>query len=211
MFEIKGRRVKKIKSYDDKYAECSNCRAANIRFTVFREYFHFWFLPLFPSDIKDVKGVCLNCGAWNGNRVKEDYLDQTRTPVYFYSGTIIFLTGIFLLTIYYINQNSEESVMIDDPQIGDVYLINDAEKNPEEYYWLKVNEIEDEKIYLIRSAFDYSWLQIEMDHADYFDRNKRTLISKEDLRKMFDEDKIKYVERNYDSDSRFSVEFNDPQ
>jgi len=96
---ITGRRVSNIKSYDDPYTRCSKCDSQKIRFTVYREYFHCFFIPLFPSDIKDVKGYCINCGAGNGNRIKEEYLEKTSTPIYFYTGLIIFIGLIAMIII----------------------------------------------------------------------------------------------------------------
>jgi hypothetical protein len=96
---ITGRRISKIKSYDDPYARCNYCDSQTIRFVVYREYFHVFFIPIFPSDIKDVKGYCLKCGERNANPIKEEYLEKTRTPFYFYSLQILVICFVTTMLI----------------------------------------------------------------------------------------------------------------
>lgn len=198
MVTIAGRRTSKIKSYDDHTAMCENCHSANVRFTVYREYFHLYFVPLFPSDIKDVKGTCLNCGARNGNRIKEEYLLKTRTPIYFYSGTLLFASFIFLIIVFNLTPKPKESPLINDPQLGDVYLIKNEKSEKPEYYWGRVKEIKGEYVYLRKSAKTYEQIPSKMDPSDYFDYYNRTRFKKRDLIRMYEQGYIISVKRPND-------------
>lgn len=96
---ITGRRISKIKSYDDSYARCKNCDSQSIRFIVYCQYFHCFFIPVFPSDIKDVEGYCLKCGARNADPIKEEYLEKTKTPIYFYALPIVVIAFAITMNV----------------------------------------------------------------------------------------------------------------
>jgi len=99
MFILYGRRTVCIKRDEDNHQVCNSCKSIGVDVSVYREYFHLFFIPIIPSGPKNVKIYCSNCREpkWFKDYAKL-YEQATRTPIYFYSGLIIF-TGLIILLV----------------------------------------------------------------------------------------------------------------
>lgn len=83
----------------DKNQSCSNCNSDGVNVAVYRSYYHVFFLPLFPVGNKSAEITCPNCREQKWFKGQTALYEQaTRTPLYFYTGTLI-VAGIVLLAV----------------------------------------------------------------------------------------------------------------
>lgn len=100
MLFIFGEKRSLIKYYSDNVAQCSHCKSFDLSFAVFKNYFHFFYIPIFAIDEKEVEVLCLKCGeSDNFNSRVDHYKAVARTPIYFYAGLLILaaLVGAIIL------------------------------------------------------------------------------------------------------------------
>jgi hypothetical protein len=104
MMIIFGEKRAFIKYYTDTSVPCSSCKSFELNFAVFENYFHFFYIPFFPIDEKEVEVLCLKCGnSDNRNSRVQHYKETVRTPIYLYTGLVlvagsvvaIILNGVF--------------------------------------------------------------------------------------------------------------------
>src|SRR5947208_13350230 len=99
MFIIFGRRKARIKKYTDSPEYCKSCNSYELQIKVYKEYFHIFFIPFFPTGHKTVKIHCKKCGEpFRMDTVQKHYQSITRTPIYLYTGLLLF-AGIILLIV----------------------------------------------------------------------------------------------------------------
>jgi hypothetical protein len=95
MLVIFGEKRALVKYHSDNVGLCSHCNSRELSFAVFRSYFHFFFVPFFAVDEKEVDVLCLTCKEYdNSNPRANHYRQITRTPLYLYTGVILILTMI---------------------------------------------------------------------------------------------------------------------
>jgi len=207
MLFIYGRRKIRIKKYDDYHVKCDNCNSYEQRFSVYQEYFHIFFIPIFPSGIKTIQSVCLKCNdAFNGEK-KNHYLSITRTPIYLYTGIILLVGLITTLVILNINTQKQKADYVANPMINDVYLIREETDNRSIiYYFLKVKNIEADTVELLHSYLQYNRFISTMNDSDYFVNDEIYRVSKTDLKNFLESGLINAVMRDYDKSSRFMIE-----
>ena len=100
MFILYGRRTVCINSDTDHQKVCDTCNSMGVDVSVYREYFHVFFLPIFPSGNKNAKINCSQCREQKWYKgAAEIYEQATRTPIYFYSGMLIIAVIILLIVI----------------------------------------------------------------------------------------------------------------
>ena len=189
MLYIYGTRNVRIKKYNDYQTKCDDCDCCERVFSVYQQYAHIFYIPIFPAGIKTIKSVCLNCNDVNtfDKEKRNHYLSITRTPIYFFSGLIIFLALIAALVIAVINDQKQEAEFIANPQINDVYLIKENANN---YYFLKIKNIDADTIELIHSYFEYNGYVSKMDNADYFVSDEIWKVLKSDLKDLLEKGTI---------------------
>ena len=204
---IFGKRKIRIKKHDDFHIQCENCSECKQRFSVYQTYYHLFYIPVFPASQKSIKTVCLNCkDSFNDQKVLH-YLSITKTPLYLYSGFILFIALIISLFIVNTNKQNKKIEYINNPKVNDVYLI--GSKNEEDnsfYYFMKVKKLNVDTVELIQNVYDYSSFVNKLDEADYFDKNERYKLLRSDLKAYLNNSKIRMVERGYDKKSSFRIE-----
>lgn len=52
MFLIYGKRKLRIKKYTDHRNACNVCKSFDLEIKIFKEYFHIFFVPFFPTGTK---------------------------------------------------------------------------------------------------------------------------------------------------------------
>jgi len=210
MLYIYGTRNVKIKTYDDYNIKCDDCGCSERKFSVYQVYAHLFYIPLFPAGIKTIKSVCLNCNDIStfDKEKNNHYLSITRTPIYFFTGIILFLGLILTIIIANISTQREKAEFVANPQINDVYLIKEKEDENKTtiYYFLKIKNIDADTVELIHSNFQYNGFVSEMDKSDYFVSDEIWRILKSDLKDLLKKGTINSVERDYDKSSRFMIE-----
>ena len=207
MIFIWGKRKMRIKKYVDHHIKCEECNSYEQKFSVYQEYFHIFFIPIFPFGIKTIQSVCLKCNdAFNGEK-KSHYLSITRTPVYLYTGIILFVGFILSLVIGNVTTQKQKAEYVANPQINDVYLIRENDENKSKiYYFMKIKNINADTVELLGSHFQYSRFVYKMDDTDYFVSGEIYKVSKTDLKDYLENSIIISVERDYDKSSRFMIE-----
>jgi hypothetical protein len=100
MIFLFGEKKALIKYYSDNVAQCSNCKSFDLNFAVYKNYFHFFYIPFFPVDEKEVEVLCLKCGeSDNRNSRVGHYKAIARTPIYLYSGLLLIIALIATIII----------------------------------------------------------------------------------------------------------------
>ena len=90
MFLIYGRKKAKIKQVTDQRQACANCGNFGHSVTIYRDYYHFFFIPIIPIGNKEIRILCSHCGDTGNNvGIYEHYDKLTRTPLYLYTWSII--------------------------------------------------------------------------------------------------------------------------
>ncbi len=80
----------RIKKYDDYTIVCENCGESAQLFSVYQQYFHVFFIPFFPSGVKSISCACIKCNDMFNQKRHSHYLSITRTPLYMYTGAVLF-------------------------------------------------------------------------------------------------------------------------
>ena len=117
----------RIKRYVDNSIKCENCNGYSQQFTIFQEYFHLSFILFFPSEIKTASTLCLKCNDTFNEKKFNHYLSITQTPFYLYSWVILIFAACLVGLITDINTKNQTKFFIQNPEIGDIYKINDKE------------------------------------------------------------------------------------
>jgi len=206
MIFIYGRRKVRIKKYDDYHIKCDICNSYEQRFSVYQECFHIFFIPIFPLGVKTIQSVCLKCNDKFNEEKKNHYLSITRTPIYLYTGIILFVGLIATLVIANIYTQKQKAVYVASPEINDVYLIREDENKSTIYYFLKIKNINVDSVELLRSYLQYNGFVSTMNDSDYFVNDEIYKFSKSDLKNFLERGLINAVERDYDKSSRFMIE-----
>lgn len=203
-----GRRTATIKKYKDNSFRCENCDSNEQQFSVYQEYFHLFFIPVFPLGSKKVESVCPHCNNLNNAKKGDHYLSITRTPFYLFSGLILF--AILIITgIFEEKKTSElETMYIANPMVNDVYLFREKEEKSTIYYFMKIKNIDDNTAELIPSFYQYGRSVKKMDDSDYFVVDDVYEIPTEDLESLRKKSVIWSVIRDYDESSGFMIEKN---
>ena len=206
MFLIYGKRTLKIKKYEDYSVRCNNCKSYSIKYSVYINYYHFFFIPVYPIGLKTVKTQCLNCNDTFNDEKVNHYLSITKTPIYLYTIPLIILSLFIVMMLTNINNQKKKAQYIKDPRVGDVYRIRQEIKKETIYHFEKVIRINSDTLRLLNGALQYNNFVPEMNQSDYFVKDVVYILLKSDLQKHQDSGHINFVIRDYKLDSRFRVE-----
>jgi zinc-ribbon family len=205
MFVIYGRRIARIKRYTDNRNYCKSCNSFDLNVKVYKEYFHIFFIPFFPTGDKTVKIACNSCREpYRVATVQKEYERTTKTPFYLYSGLILIGSLILLIVNANIRTQKEKAKFVENPKVGDVYRIRKDENNSTSYYFLRVKQIIDDTILAYHNNLVYDGFITKLNDDDFFVKEEELVFTKKELSEMLDKDEINSVERNYGSDEGFN-------
>lgn len=198
MFLIYGKRKLRIKTYTDHQNACNDCKFFDLEIKIFKEYFHLFFVPFFPTGAKSSSVRCRSCGTPTRiDSLQKQYEDSTRVPFYLYSGLIVIFVGIALLVNANLRTQKEKKLFVENPQRGDVYLIRTNHNDSTAYYFLRINRIIDDTVLAWHSNLVYSRFVSKFDRNDFFVKNEELIYTKSELKKMLEGSEINAVERGY--------------
>jgi len=204
MFLIYGRRTANIRNYTSHNYPCQNCKDFDLEIKVYREYFHVFFIPIFPTSFKDVKIRCNNCGQLKWiDSLQKQYKESIKAPFYLYAGLIIIAGLILWISVANRNTQKEKAAFVASPRTGDVYTIRNEESNTTTYYFLKVSRINGDTIYTYHNTLEYSKFVSKFNDGDFFTAEEEVIYTKKELQEMLDKGEINSVERNYGTDKGF--------
>lgn len=198
MFLIYGRRKLRVKTHIENQQACTACKTFDLTIRVYREYFHIFYIPFFPTGIITSSIRCNSCG--NPIRIdslQKRYETQTKRPIYLYSGLIVIAGAILFLVNVNLNKQKEKRRFVDNPRAGDVYIIREEKNKSTEYYFLRISKIQNDTIFTYHSNLVYNGFVNKLNEEDYFVKEQELLFTRSELKKMLDNDIINTVERDY--------------
>ena len=200
-----GRKSGKIRKVKDYNHGCESCISTDVEVKVYRDYYHVFFVPLFPVGEKTAKITCKTCGqTLRIDKARKYYEDTSRTPLYFYVLPFLFVALIPLLVFANIRTQKQKAAFIDNPKVGDVYMIREDNDKAVSYYFLRVSSISRDSIYVFPNTLTYQGFTTKLNEDDYFLRDNTLLFLKGDLKKMLEEGVINSVDRDYDDYEGFN-------
>lgn len=205
MLFIFGIRNARIGQYKDTDHLCYPCKAYDREIQVYRSYFHFCLIPVFPVGAKKFEIRCCNCGdETKTERIVREYNQKARTPIYFYSAWVLF-AGIAIFWFYW-NKSAQKHAMelVENPATGDVYTIKQKKNDETSYYFLKIAGIAGDSVLAIHNHFDYGDFVNSLSGDDYFVKDDTLLYKKKKLTDMLERDEIFSVSRDYSEGDGFN-------
>jgi len=198
MLILYGRRTARIKKYTDNQQSCKSCAAFNLDVRVYRDYYHLFFIPVFPVGDKTVKIKCRNCEEpIRSDTLQIHYESISKTPIYLYAIPILFTGLIAILINANLKTQKEKAKFVDNPKIGDVYRIRKDENNSTTYYFLRLANIKGDTVIAYHSNLEYHGFVTKLSADDFFVKDEELFFLKSDLKQMLDNMEINSVERNY--------------
>lgn len=198
MFLIYGRHKARIKKYLANDQACKECRSFNIEISVYREFYHLFYIPFCPVGDKTVSACCRNCGEpFRSESFLSYYKQIGKTPFYYFSLPILFSGLVILLTILNSNTQEEKLAFVTNPKAGDVYTIRHDENNKTTYYFLRLKSINGDTLVMYHGALEYNGYTSSFNKEDYFVKDEELFLLKPELIKMFARMEINAVDRDY--------------
>lgn len=204
MFLIYGKRTARIRKYHYGSMVCTGCNSFGVRVNVYRDYYHFFFLPLVPVGINTAKIYCDSCSAQlRSGPVEAEYEERAKAPVHLYSGLILVLGFILFAIVSNLNNQKEYLKYIENPIEGDVYRVKATKDGSTFYYFLRIGEVTGDTIYAHPSHLMYSRFTDRLNDEDFFSEAEYYPFTQTDLKEMLDSGEIQSVERNYKKETGF--------
>lgn len=204
MFIIYGRRKLRIKSYTHHQQSCSNCGTFDMTVKVYKEYFHVFYIPFFPAGIKSSVLYCNSCSQPTRiNSLQKLYEEKTRNPFYLYTGLILIGCLISYGVIANLSYQKEKRKFVENPKVGDVYLIRNDSNSKAEYYFLRISRIAGDSVFAYHNSLINERYVSRFHEEDFFMAEEEFNFSKADLLNMLERSEINAVERNYGSGAGF--------
>lgn len=176
---------------------CVNCRSFDLKVKIYKECFHFYYLPLIPLKTSLTSVHCKNCGRIVFSKQIEEELGKTiKTPIWFYSGIILIgLLAVMVLSIISFGSKKTEDYFL-HPKKGDVYHVSLTKFDKNYFFFYKLIEIKVDTFVVYPTNGIYRNAMDNRDRTDYFDINKKTfwLTSERDL--LFESGAIIDIQRN---------------
>ena len=198
MLILYGRRTARIKKYIDNQQCCKNCGVFDLDVRVYRDYYHLFFVPVFPVGDKSVQIRCNNCGeAVRVDSLQKHYEGLSRTPIYLYTVPILFAGLVAILINANLSTQKEKKAYVDNPKVGDVYRIRKDENNSTTYYFLRLVSIKGDTVVAYHNNLEYNNFITKLNDDDFFVKDEELYFTKDELKQMLDKMEINSVERNY--------------
>ena len=203
MFLVYGRKKARIKTIHDNTGRCTTCGAHDLKFEIYREYFHIFWIPFFPLGPKETIVTCTKCGHGNNSSDRlENYEATTRTPIYLFSGLLLILCLITWIAINSQNVSKQKAAFAADPKIGDVYCMR-SEENRSMYYYLRISRINSDSVFLFPNVYEYSRPVTTLEKEDHFIALE-LYYDKFELNQLLHQGEINSIKRDYKASSGFN-------
>jgi hypothetical protein len=205
MLFIFGKRNARIGRYIDKDHQCYPCKAHDREILVYRSYFHFCLIPVFPLGPKKFEIRCRNCGdETKSENIIKEYDSKSKTPFYFYSAWALFSSIAIIWFIWNKNEEKHKMDAVNNPVIGDIYNIKQVKNEETSYYFFRIIGIKGDTIVAIHNDLYYSGFVNHLDKDDYFVKDDTVIYKRKKLKEMLENDEIFSVSRNYSDEDGFN-------
>ena len=207
---IYGWNSKNIKQGDLETYQCPNCGEKQSVMAIFAHYVHIFWIPLFPFK-KSARIVCNHCQLNTEEKTMPEEMrgtiDKLKStvgiPKSLFSGLLILIVAIGFFSLGSAKKRKLEQSYIENPQIGDVYVLQDPNETSEyNHYLMKINEIEEDSFLVSFSAYSYNGVVSKLDPADGF-YNIEYAMHKNNLNQIQESGEVKKVIRDYSSAAGF--------
>ncbi|RYE26200.1 MAG: zinc-ribbon domain-containing protein [Sphingobacteriales bacterium] len=197
MLIVFGSRTVRIKKYVDSNQPCTNCGTPELEIKVYRRYHHFCFVPVWPAAAKGATIICKHCGAHYNNYDMQERVAATRAPFYLYSLPILVALYIPVSLVIRSKNKQDTQTYINNPQIGDVYTVEEKEGKETNYFFLKIADIKDDTVYAYHSNMVYGTDVDRLADEDYFVKDDLMSNTKAGLKAMLKDGIVVQVRRGY--------------
>jgi hypothetical protein len=197
MLFIFGKRFARIGKYFDSGHICYPCKAFAREIRIYRAYFHFCFIPVFPIGGKHVEMRCQNCGDETKlESIVTQYGDRAKTPFYLYSALIL-CAGI-AISWYYWNRNTgmHKAEFVANPVVGDIYTIREEKNSETNYSFLEITGISKDSVKAFHNHLYYNDFVSGLDKDDFFVTDDTVAFKKKVLGEMLERGEIYSVKRS---------------
>ena len=210
---VYGWNAKIIKQASLESYECPGCQQKQSDLIIAAKYIHIFWIPVFPFK-KTALIVCKNCRHESDEKNitlgSKDTIKQLKAavpiPKYLFSGLALIILAIGYFTYSGIKESEQEQAYVDDPHVGDVYLIKDREEPSEfNHYLIKVRDIAGDSLWVSYSSFSYNGTVSQLDPKDGFYDLVFT-IHKNTIQEFNDSGDLKKVMRDYETSAGFDRE-----
>lgn len=207
---IYGWNSKNIKQADLEAYVCPNCNEKQSVLTIFAHYAHIFWIPLFPFK-KTARIVCGHCQLDTEEKSMPEDMKGTikqlksavAVPKSLFSGLVVLALVVSLFTFRNIQNARLGQVYLQNPQIGDVYVIEDPEESSEyNHFLLKVNDIEGDSLWVSFNTYAYNDVVTELDSRDGF-YDVMYSLHRNALNDYEDSGELKKIIRDYSSSAGF--------
>lgn len=196
MLFIYGQRKLRIKRFADQQQCCPNCKTFELQVDVYKDYYHLFFIPFFPTGVKSSSLYCYDCNSFvRMDSLQNEYEKKTRIPFWLYSGLILIGCLIAGIVVAVKIDAKEDKTFVQNPQAGDVYTIREDNSGKIRYYFLKVNSIQGDSVFALHSNLEYSGYISQPESKDFYVLDEELVFTKAELLQMLDKGEINGVKR----------------
>lgn len=198
------RRIRIGRFFDTEYV-CYPCRSYDHEVNIYRSYFHFCFIPVFPVGRNQVEVRCRNCGDETAlDNIVKKYGNNIRTPFYLYSAVIVILCVVFFWFYWKKHDQKLNAEYALHPAVGDVYTLTGEDRNGTNYSFLRVIRVQNDSVVVSANHYTYGGFVSDLSDDDYFDLGDSSVFRKQDLVSWVESGKILTVSRNYSRSDSFN-------
>jgi transcription elongation factor Elf1 len=210
---VYGWNAKNIKQAPLENYECPQCQQKQSVLVIFAKYVHIFWIPVFPYK-KSALIVCGHCKketeekaiALGAGVSVAQLKSAVPIPKYLFSGLAILIAAISYITYLGMEEGKQEQAYIAAPEVGDVYLVRDAEETSQYNHILfKIREVQGDSVYISYSSFGYTGMITQLDPKDGF-YDIMYAVHKDFLKKFDETGELKKVFRGYSASAGFDQE-----
>jgi hypothetical protein len=204
LFRMHGRLTARIKKHVETQEHCKNCKSFDLDIKVYRDFYHFIFIPIMPVGDKVAKIYCNQCGeGLRTETIRRHYEKITRTPFWLYTGPILVALVAVIIVIANLLEQRQNADYVNHPKIGDVYELQHEQSGLTTYYFLRVSKLNGDSVYFFQNDLDYLFPPSKFDDGDFFREDNQAVFTTRDLKQMLDSGAINSVNRRYKASDGF--------
>lgn len=184
--------------------ECEHCGQKASQIGVVANYFHIFWIPLFPYS-KKATIVCNHCShVTSEKQMSPDFRAKIKvlkaavpTPKYLFAGLGIIAALVVSFTVSNYFGDQKQQNFLEEPLAGDIYILKDNdEPSTYKYYLLKVKDIEEDSLLVSYNSYTYNGIPTKLEPQDgFYDFALR--IAKSDIKTMDNKGEVKKIIRDY--------------
>ena len=195
---LRGKRNIGVKTIHDHSRPCPHCNSLGSTVRVYMEYYHWLFIPFWPTGTKSIRIVCDFCGEpFRSDSLQKEYTTRTKAPFYLYAWPILCCSIIIAVFITVSYNEREKARMVAHPQVGDVYLIKQDSGMIFPYFFLRVARVKGDSVIAYNNKVQYDESTSSFDNKDYFSLEDTMTFTIPQLKDMSQKGVINEVSRGY--------------